>query len=78
MELGLDPNDFYDSFFKIDNTFYQNNSTKNLCFNYEIEGENSLSNHTVYVVNLKTTQFFDTVQKQIKIKEKPEPSNPQG
>ncbi len=70
VELGLDPNDFYDSFFKIDSKFFLNNNTKNLCFNYEIEGKDDLSPYNAYVVNLKTTQFFDTVQKQIKIKEK--------
>lgn len=70
LNLNLDPNDFYDSFFKIDNNFFMNNTSKNLCFNYEIEGKNLLQTNSVYVVNLKTTQFFDRVQKQIKIKNK--------
>jgi len=70
VEMGLDPNDFYDSFYKIDKNFFSNNTTKNLSFNYEIEGKDALFPHNNYVVNLKTTQFFDTVQKQIQIKEK--------
>lgn len=69
VDLGLDPNDFYDSFFKIDNKFYQNNSSKSLTINYEMERENPLNKNKVYVVNLKTTQFYDSVQKQIRIKE---------
>lgn len=70
VKLNLDPNDFYNSFFKIDNNFYLNNSSKNLCFNYEIESSNAITqtNNSVYVVNLKSTQFFDRVQKQIKLK----------
>lgn len=69
-DSGLDPNDFYDSFFKIDKGFYTNNSAKNLTFNYELESDGLISKEKKYVVNLKTTQFFDSVQKQIKIKEK--------
>lgn len=68
--LGLDPKDFYDSFFKIDKKFYSNNSTKNITFNYDLESKSSIHPSNTYVVNLKITQFFDTVQKQINIKDK--------
>ena len=70
INLGLDPKDFYDSFFKIDKKFYLNNSTKNISFNYDIESKDALHPNNVYVVNLKITQFFDTVQKKINIKDK--------
>lgn len=70
LSLGLNPKDFYDSFFKIDKKFYANNSTKNLVFSYEMDSKSPMHPNSVYVVNLKITQFFDTVQKQINIKDK--------
>jgi hypothetical protein len=69
-QLGLDPSDFYDSFFKIDKKFYTNNSTKNITFDYNMEGKSTIHPSNTYVVNLKVTQFFDSVQKQINIKDK--------
>lgn len=69
-QLGLDPKDFYDSFFKIDKKFYTNNSTKNISFDYNLDSKNNIHPSTSYVVNLKVTQFFDSVQKQINIKDK--------
>ena len=69
-QLGLDPKDFYDSFFTIDKKFYTNNSTKNITFNYNLESKSVIHPNNKYVVNLKITQFFDSVQKQINIKDK--------
>ncbi len=69
-KLGLDPKDFYDSFFKIEKKFYANNSTKNITFDYDLDSKSLIHPKHTYIVNLKVTQFFDSVQKQINIKDK--------
>lgn len=67
IELEIDPEDFYESFFKIDNEFYKNNSSQNLVLNLSkhLENDGFQSKRLLYYVNLKHTQFFDLFKTQI-------------
>ena len=59
--LGINPNDFYDNFFKIDMKFIKLNTAKNISINLSKHFENQ-GIHTkklLYYVNLKHTQFYD-------------------
>jgi len=70
VSLGLNPEDFYDSYFKINDTFITNNSSKKLTLNLSkhFENEGIHSGRLLYYVNLKHTQFLDTMQKKLYIK----------
>jgi len=69
-KLGLDPNDFYESFFKIDDSFFKNNSSKKLTLNLSkhFEREGVHTERLLYYVNLKHTQFLDLLQTKIFVK----------
>lgn len=69
--FGLNPHDFYESFFKIDNKFFVNNSSKNIAMNLSkhFENEGALSKRLLYYVNLKHTQFFDLFKTKLILKE---------
>jgi hypothetical protein len=67
LEFGVEPQQFYDSFFMINESFYKNNSSNNLALNlsktYEDYGETH--KRLLYYVNLNHTQFFDLFKTQI-------------
>ena len=70
LKHGLNPNDFYDSFFKIDDSFYNNNTSKNLTMNLskQLEHEGHHTQRLLYYVNIKHTQFLDSVKQKLYVK----------
>lgn len=61
LKLSIKPEEFYESFFKIDLKFLKNNTAKNISLNLSKHFENQ-GIHTkklLYFVNLKHTQFYD-------------------
>lgn len=70
LSFGLEPNDFYESFFKIDTKFITNNSSKNIAMNLSkhFESEGIHSKRLLYYVNLKHTQFFDLYKNKLILK----------
>ena len=67
LECGIEPADFYNSFFKIDKTFFSNNSSLNLALNLSksLEDSGEIQKRLMYYVNLKHTQFFDLFKTQM-------------
>lgn len=70
VSIGVDPDDFYESFFKIDHQFYKNNKANNLVLDLSKYFENQGVHYKrlLYFVNIKHTQFFDIFKSKIKIK----------
>jgi hypothetical protein len=73
-KIGIDPQDFYESFFKIDQRFYKNNKPNQLVLDLSkyFESQGVSPNRLLYFVNIKHTQFFDLFKSKIakiKIKE---------
>lgn len=62
--LGIDSNDFYEVFFKIDNHFFENNSSKSLVVNLSqtLEKEGVYKKVLLYYVNLKHTQLCNNLK----------------
>ena len=65
---GIEPHEFYESFFKIDDKFYQSNKTSNLTLNLakNIDDGGHTNKRLLYFVNMKHTQFFDLFKTQMK------------
>ena len=61
VNLGINTNDFYNIFFKIDEKFLNSNTAKNISLNlskhFEYQGIHTKK--LLYYVNLKQTQFYD-------------------
>jgi len=57
--LGMNTNDFYEAFFKIDPLFFKNNTSKSLVVNLasHLESEGIYKKKVMYYVNLKHTQL---------------------
>lgn len=69
-KYGINPNDFYRHYFQIDLQFLKNNTAKNISLNLQKHFENQgiHSKKLLYFVNLKNTQFYDNIKKQITLK----------
>lgn len=77
-KIGIEPSDFYESFFKIDQGFYKNNKPNQLVLDLSkyFENQGVSYNRLLYFVNIKHTQFFDLFKSKIaKIKIKEEGYN---
>lgn len=64
-EIGLNPKDFYESFFKINKKFYENNTADKLSISLmkQKEKEKIFTQKFLYYVNLKNTYFMDSLAK---------------
>lgn len=59
MKIGVDPDDFYESFFKLDNHFFELNDSSNITMNLSefLEDKGVFKKKLLYYVNLKHVQL---------------------